>query len=103
MGQGYKAICSKCGLKFWVNEGGGMLSVLFHCNKCGKEKWVDYKHTMEYENGHLTDVEYDKKVLKILGMCKCGGKYTANARPRCPKCKSTKYKMVDPSSMVMYD
>jgi hypothetical protein len=38
----------------------------------------------------IPEVEYYKGVEAFAGKCKCGGKYTFDAPPRCPKCQSTR-------------
>jgi len=34
--------------------------------------------------------EYQSSIRAIAGKCSCGGNYTLNAPPRCPKCRSTR-------------
>jgi hypothetical protein len=42
-GHQFGAVCSACGERFTVCEGGGFFFHLLHCNKCGKEKSIGFK------------------------------------------------------------
>lgn len=118
MGQGCEAICGKCGNRFEVRLGGGFIFHLLHCNKCGNEKVVLLKelgeihlrylkglpgpycvstqehdrHVREnYPGEPLSEQEYFREIEKLAGECPCGGHLTMKARPRCPKCGSSKW------------
>ena len=90
MGAGYEATCNKCGAEFQANYGGGMSSLLLHCDRCGKEAWWDRLKLIDPE---ATPDPYD---------CKCGGSFTLEADPRCPKCRSGDLE-IDRSSEILYD
>ena len=40
----------------------------------------------------ITEREYYKGIEKVAGRCRCGGEYTFDAAPRCPKCRSQSIK-----------
>ena len=90
MGTGYEGTCKECSAAFQVNYGGGMTSVLFHCDRCGKEAWWDRLK--------LIDVDATPDPYK----CKCGGTFSLGADPRCPKCRSTDFE-IDRVSEILYD
>ena len=131
MGHSYGAICSKCGEKFTVYEGGGFFFHLLHCNKCGKEKSIGFDELGEihlryvkglpgpyciasqnsdkeiretYPGQPLGEREYNKLVENFAGDCSCGGKFKFSSKSRCPKCHSLKYTR-DPVKMgnMFYD
>lgn len=49
----------------------------------------------------ISEEEYYRGVNAIAGKCRCGGVYTLDAPPRCPKCHSTRIK--EGKAVVMYD
>ena len=91
MGRGYQAICKQCGTQVEVNEGSGMIAMPFRCEDCGKEWW------WHFGSGGPMGQEADPPT------CECGGRFTLEAQPRCPKCRSTDLER-DPSGFeIMYD
>ncbi|MCY1636592.1 hypothetical protein [Marinifilum sp. D737] len=98
MGAINNAICKKCNSTFHIRRGGGFLFHLLNCNKCGDEKEVVFTDIMELREKYLIEKkilekEYDRKVEEIMPICSCGGKFTFEAKPRCPYCNSDKYKI----------
>jgi predicted Zn-ribbon and HTH transcriptional regulator len=90
MGYGYDAICKECGTKFEVNEGPGMVAMPYHCDRCGKEWWWEFRSKIPLDEPYPPT-------------CGCGGTFTSDAPPRCPKCRSTSFEQ-DPDGMSMiYD
>lgn len=84
MGREYETKCTKCDFTFSAREGPGMFFRLLHCVQCGKEKQVGTDKMCSIrtvERGH-------RLVETILDRCPCGGSFTADAPPRCPKCGS---------------
>ena len=91
MGRGYQAICAQCDTTIEVHEGSGMYAMPFRCEECGLEWW------WEFGPGGPTEKEANPP------QCECGGRFTSDAPPRCPKCHSTELNR-DPSGYeVMYD
>lgn len=91
MGYGYDAICKGCGTKFEVNEGPGFTTMPLHCERCGQEWW------WEFPPGGPDGNEAKSP------QCDCGGGFSADAPPRCPKCGSPDFDR-DPDGMSMiYD
>jgi len=130
MGTESGAICNKCSKKFTVEEGGGFVFHLLHCNKCGKSKSISFeeigephlrylkglggpycmatrdfdKHIQEnYPGTPLSRKEYHSIIEDMLGKCKCGGIFKFNAPPRCPKCKSKDFSNDPEGQVIMYD
>jgi hypothetical protein len=93
MGRGYDAICNRCGARFQANEGPDMSFLLYHCTQCGKEQARDFDLGPEgiRESGTYPD------------HCECGGSYTEDAPPRCPRCHSVHYRKDPDGVEVMYD
>ena len=130
MGERYGAICKECGHHFSVDEGGGFFFHLLHCNKCGKDKDVGFDELgvahLQYLKGlpgpyavataefdrkvkenlsepAISEAEYHKIVESTAGKCKCGGQFKMKARPRCPKCRSTKFDRDPEGGIMCYD
>jgi len=91
----------KCGHTFKVDEGGGFHFHLLRCNKCGRTKAMD-ANRREEADPKVSFEESQKAVEKKAGKCRCGGKYTFEAKPRCPKCRSTRLE-IDDATVIMYD
>ena len=115
MGSQYQAKCRSCGHEFTVQDGGGFFFHLLHCDKCGRAKSISFEelgeihllhlkafpesyHSRDYQRDRLlaeklegkplSEKEYQKAVEAKAGHCRCRGKYTFDAEPRCPKCRS---------------
>ena len=50
----------------------------------------------------ISEEEYNNGVEAFAGKCRCGGKFTFDAPPRCPKCRSTEFDE-DDSQILCYD
>ncbi len=117
MGMAYHATCKKCRHRFEVRIGGGFFFHLLHCTYCGTDKHISFKELGEvhlqylkgldvpycvasanndeavrdsYSGRAISEATYERKVQKIAGTCQCGGSFTFRAKPRCPKCRSTR-------------
>ena len=131
MGTEYRAKCKKCNTEFTVHEGGGFSYYMLHCDTCGKEKSISFKEIgephLQYLKGlpgpySVSTSEHDRKIQenypgeaigedeyyliveKLAGNCSCGGNFKFNAKPRCPKCRSTKiYNNTPDDEIILYD
>ena len=122
MGHRVAAKCLDCGRTFTVNHGGGFFFHLVRCDRCGKTKSIGFDELGELHLRYLRGLpgsEYDENVRKhapvepisedeyqkgieaVAGKCRCDGKYTLDAPPRCPKCRSTRLEEGEP--ILMYD
>lgn len=128
MGVSVAAKCLDCGEVFTVAHGGGFSFHLLRCDRCGKMKSVGFDELGEthlrylkwapgpyciasmehdrwvHENAQvepLSPEEYEKNVEAFASSCDCGGNYSLNAQPRCPKCLSTKIE--EGEVEVLYD
>ena len=128
MGNLEQARCVDCGHEYSVSVGGGFFFDLLHCDLCGNEASVRHedlgdihlryvkglggpyaiaradmdRHIQEqYEGEPFTADEYHASVSLHLGPCACGGRYTYDAPPRCPDCRSTRYESI--GGDVCYD
>ena len=128
MGNSRGARCRECGAEFEVNEGGGFFFHLLHCNRCGTEKSVGFEKiadiharyvkgltgpwcvaTMDHDQAVQADdsivpmsaKEYHKAVEAAAGKCRCGGAFRLKARPRCPRCHSTRLELLE--ATLFYD
>jgi hypothetical protein len=129
MGWSHSAVCKECGERFTVNSGGGFLFHLLRCTQCGETKSLSFEELGEvhlqylkglegpysvatgpadqaaretYSGRAISEATYHRKVEKIAGDCRCGGRFTFRARPRCPKCRSRRLEDVF-EDVVMYD
>jgi hypothetical protein len=113
MGHRVEARCITCGRKFTVDHGGGFSFHLVRCDRCGKSKSVGFDELGDIHQRYLNDLprsseqydeneaSYHREIEAFAGKCKCGGKYTFDALPRCPKCLSTQIEESEP--IIMYD
>jgi len=102
MGQSFDAVCAQCGTFFTARFGGGFMFHLLHCDGCGKEKVIEFKKNAKIQIQNLDNGQ----VEDLAGQCECGGNFTFDAKPRCPKCGSLDY---EPGSkdgvanIILYD
>jgi hypothetical protein len=91
VGRSYDAICNNCRTKFQVNKGSGMIAMPFHCDRCGKEWWWEFgpQGPMGKEPPNPT--------------CDCGGSFTEEAEPRCPRCRSENFGPDLEGTHILYD
>ena len=124
MGHVVEAKCMKCGNFFTIHHGGGFSFHLLRCNKCGKTKFINFSEIHELhqrwlkaegflsskhdkglqENEDIKPIgtnEYYKEIENLTGNCKCSGKFTFKASPRCPKCRSKD--IGEGETTVLYD
>jgi hypothetical protein len=128
MGCAVEAKCLDCGEEFAYDDGGGFFFHLVRCEKCGRTKSIGFQELGEthlrYIKGlsgpyciassefdkniqmnaqvePISENEYHVAVEAFAGKCRCHGKFSLNAPPRCPKCRSTRIKEVGIS--LMYD
>lgn len=115
MGQQLGAKCLECGYTFSVRHGGGFFFHLVRCEDCGEEKAIGFDELGELHERYIKGlagpyslasrehdqiIQDDPKIKPIsesechqgiedyAGRCTCGGKYSLDAPPRCPKCHS---------------
>jgi hypothetical protein len=101
MGTQYTAICRQCGTTFSVSEGGGFRFHLLHCEECGQEKSVDEE---EMGSAFATDeAVQDAWIEQHVPPCPCGGRFTMEASPRCPGCRSDDWEVDLKGPGTMYD
>lgn len=91
MGYTYGVICNECDEHFDVNEGSGMVAMPLHCDSCGREWWWEFG-----PSGPL-DEQPDAPP------CPCGGRFTADAPPRCPRCRSRDLRRNPDGLEILYD
>jgi len=128
MGHQVSAKCLDCGQRFTIDHGGGFSFHLVRCDRCGKTKSIGFDDLGELHLRYLkglpgpyciasaehdenvrkhasvepiSEEEYHRGIEAIAGKCRCRGKYTLDAPPRCPKCRSTRIEEGEPT--VMYD
>lgn len=130
MGSRFEAVCSVCGMRYPVNDGGGFFFHLLHCDTCGGDRRIgfdslgeihlryikglgepwcgasveaDRKVQETFPGEPLDEQEYHTLVEEIAGTCTCGGKFTFAGKPRCPRCRSTEYREDPHRERVLYD
>ena len=111
MGRKVKARCLDCGEGFEVSHGGGFNFFLVRCDTCGKTRSVCFNNLSYLEASGtpfgiaspehdgddreqapaepVSEDERNRRIEAVVGRCRCRGKYTSGAPPRCPKCRST--------------
>ena len=119
MGSGHQARCLECAESFVVNRGGGFFFHMLRCDQCGQTKSIGFDELGElhlrylkglsgpyamisaerdrYVREHLDveaidEQEYHAGVEEAAGSCECGGRFTFDAPPRCPGCRSTRHR-----------
>ena len=119
MGHTNSAVCLKCKSKFHVEHDGGFTFHLLRCDTCGATTVVPFDKITDLHNGYLkglsgpycgataerdrqiqqtfkgkpiSERKYYQEIEKRSTPCKCGGKFTFAAPPRCPKCRSLRIK-----------
>lgn len=93
MGRQFRALCRTCGEGFEASDGPGMTFYLARCERCGREKNVSrerlLREAVKRDPGGPVPMELEYLVPDVVHDCKCGGKFSTGAPPRCPKCQST--------------
>ncbi len=101
MGSSYAATCNACGHEFEFNDGPSMMAAQLRCDQCGKDEWI----RLDAMPPALRSYDYDpaddpdSKVNK----CRCGGTFTQEAPPRCPRCRSADLKYNENALTACYD
>jgi len=107
MGHQFEATCDACGHHFTVNEGGGFMFDLLHCDTCGRTRSVSHDEvTGPYQasrHSPAAEQAYYHALEAHAGPCRCGGHFRRSARPRCPQCRSTEYEADPDGPNIMYD
>jgi predicted Zn-ribbon and HTH transcriptional regulator len=130
MGCSYQAECRECAARFMCDDGGGMFFHLLRCDQCGKTKSIEFDELGELRLRYLkglsgpycmASAEHDKEVREhasvepiseddyyrgveaMVKPCRCGGKYTFDAPPRCPECRSIHLEETGEEPSIYYD
>lgn len=130
MGRIIDVRCKKCDFEFSARLGGGMRFHKLYCDTCGEDKNVlfdelgelHYRYlkglggpystaTMKHDKyvqdnfkgEPISEKEYDEEIEKRMKKCKCGGKFTFKARPRCPMCNSDDFEEIEGGLIMFYD
>ncbi|MBU0479837.1 MAG: hypothetical protein KKG47_01925 [Proteobacteria bacterium] len=77
MGAIFEASCNRCGLQFDYSDGGGFYYDRYRCEDCGETIAV------------TVDRDLNDAPPPTIELCRCGGRFTLNAKPRCPDCRLT--------------
>ncbi|MBN1785471.1 MAG: hypothetical protein JW825_00575 [Candidatus Methanofastidiosa archaeon] len=130
MGTSYSVVCKNCMKRFTASYGGGFFFHLLHCEECGKERSVDFKEigdlhirfvkglpgpfcvaSSEWDKTiqDLPDIEpldegsYQNLIVERLERCSCGGRFTFDAPPKCPRCGSKEFEKPEYGAIMHYD
>lgn len=128
MGMEVDAKCLDCGHVFTVQLGGGFAFHLVRCDQCGVTKSISFDELgdlhVRYVKGldrpwsvvsahhdryiqeevpvePITEDQYNAGIETVAGACACGGHFSLNAPPRCPKCCSLRIE--EGEAGLMYD
>lgn len=109
----YHTECLDCREVFTVARGGGFYFYIVRCDTCGQSRNVPLPHlrlrtpggssgisSPEYHGddrehapvGPGSQDERHRRIEARVGRCRCGGQFSPDAPPRCPKCRSARLK-----------
>jgi hypothetical protein len=79
--------CPKCaaGIEYWHTSGMSECYPHFYCDTCSNVLW----RKRDYEIIRPDDADVEQAMSRILASlpgCKCGGRFTLDAGPKCPAC-----------------
>jgi hypothetical protein len=132
MGSRSGFICRACGARFAVSSGGGFYFDLLHCDTCGASRSVGHRELgdihlsfvkglpgpyavtrsdmdrqiqRDYPGEPIDRATYHAMAEATLEPCPCGGRFSYDAPPRCPKCRALRDQWDrDPKApTMMYD
>ena len=104
VGQMIRSTCASCGKVAHQIDGAMMAGYRPRCADCGRARLIPVEDVVEDETvqtdslvnprEHEADHEpawsrRERRVLELAGTCRCGGRFTADAPLRCPRCRST--------------
>lgn len=117
-----KVRCIRCSTLFEVGQAAGLTHHLLHCNRCGREKTLKTEeilqifshtkygtlsHSPSYKGNPRTasealdtlvnDPKYRFLVEHHAGLCICGSLFKFPGKARCPRCRSSVYRIESPS------
>ncbi|MFP4056217.1 MAG: hypothetical protein ACLF0G_05045 [Candidatus Brocadiia bacterium] len=122
-------VCQACGGRSRVREGGGRGHYLLHCESCGRATTVFRDQVLDAhlrylkglpEEGRALSADYDRERVEshpgepipleaywaaieaAAGACACGGRFSLEAPPRCPNCRSADLED-DPDGQTVYE
>ncbi len=109
MGSSHEAVCRECGTKFRVDIGASMSALQVRCKDCGRATFVSLEDIYAKEAQDVPGLGADdgswsirdRLAGELAATCSCGGHYTVDAPPRCPKCRSADLDIAPPD--LMYD
>jgi hypothetical protein len=79
--------CPFCGKKisFYFFSGMGDMAPHFYCSHCSNVLFRDSDRDLLYKN--RASKKLLQKIEATLPECRCGGRFTPGANPKCPHCK----------------
>lgn len=101
MGTQWRVTCRQCGTRFEARDGGGFAFHMLHCEQCGREHAVDEQQmgtTFRADGPAL-----DAWIVTNIMPCLCGGRFTLDAKARCPRCKSDDWDESNAEPDIEYD
>ena len=72
--------------EYYLVHNGFNSSCYSYCDKCGRTVFV-YGHGMPGSSADPFDHKLGPSAESVLPPCSCGGRFRADAGPRCPKCR----------------
>ncbi len=118
-----KARCVRCSTLFDIGQDSDSKHHLLRCNRCGREKIVRAKEFVKFfrqiqenftdsstlpayaenlpkmpntDTPPINDKKYRFMVEYRSGFCVCGSVFKFSGKPRCPRCRSSVYR-IEPS------
>jgi hypothetical protein len=89
LGTTHEAACNACQHTFTLNEGGGYHYNIQRCLACGATQAVPLEPHGPYDLERLVPALAVEPIRwKTRRRCACGGRFAADAPPRCPACRS---------------
>jgi transposase-like protein len=104
--------CPACNasIEYWWTSGMSECFPHFYCEGCGEAIWRERDKVRIFTSHDEAELKYDmKEIVDNLPPCRCGGRYTIEAGPRCPDCrfdfadrsKSFSVRAYDPSIILL--
>ncbi len=101
MGTLYRVTCKICGEVFEASDGGGFHSHLLHCEWCGRERVV---HQQAMGAAFRADrLVLDAWIAANVKPCPCGGRFSLDAKARCPRCGTDDWDEGNAKAEIDYD
>lgn len=79
--------CPQCAaaIEYWVTSGMSECYPHFYCSTCSNVLWREQDHDI-IRPDQVDVIQAMPAIIASLPQCKCGGRFTLDAGPKCPTC-----------------